>query len=221
MMQGSTLILVKRYVAWLDHYTDALQTFLHAHVVLAPLLLLLIEEMGLPILVPGDAIIAYVGYGVSKSHTTTLLEAVVVALMAVLVGASVLFYISRRWGKLLLGKLGKFIFLKPSHMEKAERLFQKYGFWTIIFGRHIPGMRIPITIFAASSGVRYRTFILSTFVSTVAWIIFYLKVGSHLGAGFSMLFRRDVGFTIAVFAGLILLFVGLHFYGMYRERSRG
>ncbi len=212
--------MLHRFLAWLDDYTDGIQLFVHHHAVLAPLLFLLVEESGIPLPVPGDAIIAYVGYGLSKTDTVALWEALIVALAAVLLGATVLFYLARRHGQTVIRWLARFVFLKQSHLDNAEHLFARYGVWAIIFGRHIPGMRIPITILAASSGVRYRTFILSTFVSTVAWIFFYLKVGYRFGGDIQALFRRDTGITVAVMVGIVLVFVGLHLLGAYRERHK-
>lgn len=210
--------MLNAFLQWVDDYSDGTQAFVRGHVVLAPMLLLLVEEMGAPLPVPGDVIIAYVGYGISKTSTVPVWEAALVGLLAVLLGSTVLFHLSRRYGQVVIRWLGRFIFLKQSHIDRAEGLFKRYGVWAIIFGRHIPGMRIPITIFAATSGVRYRTFILSTFVSTVGWVFFYLKVGYRFGGDFQELFRRDTGITVAVMVGLALVFVGLHLLGAYRER---
>lgn len=211
---------MQQFFNWLDDYTDGMQAFVHNHAVLAPLFFLLVEEMGIPLPVSGDAIIAYVGYGLSKSDSATLWQATIVALVSVLLGATVLFYLSKRWGQTVVRWLGKFIFLNQSHIDRVERLFERYGVWAIIFGRHIPGLRAPITIFAASSGMRYRTFILSTFVSTVAWVFFYLKVGYHFGGDFQMLFRRDTGVTIAILVAFVVVVISLHIVGWYRERRR-
>lgn len=218
MVAAATLEVMDQFFTWLDDYTDGIQVFVHNHAVLAPLLFLLIEESGLPLPVPGDAIIAYVGYGLTKTDSATFWQAFTLALISVLVGASILFYLSRRWGQTAIHWLGRFIFLKQSHIDKAEQLFARYGIWAIIFGRHIPGMRIPITIFAASSGVPYRTFIASTFVSTVAWIVLYLKIGSHFGGTIANLFHRDTTLTVVVFVAIVIGVVGLHVYGVWRAR---
>jgi len=211
---------MQQFFNWLDDYTDGIQVFVHNHAVLAPLLFLLVEEMGIPLPVPGDAIIAYVGYGLSKSDSATLWQATIVALVSVLIGSTVLFYLSRRWGQTVVRWLGKFIFLNQSHIDRVERLFERYGIWAIIFGRHIPGLRAPITIFAATSGMRYRTFISSTFVSTIAWVLFYLKIGNRFGGDFQTLFRRDTGITIAVLVAFVVTVISLHVVGWYRERKR-
>lgn len=209
------------YLYWLDEYTDVIQHFIASKLVLAPLLLLFIEEAGIPIIVPGDAIIAYTGYKLSSTPgSPELWQAFVMAQISVIGGSTILFFLSKRWGQMLIHKLGKYVFLKEKHIKRAEDLFAKYGALAIIFGRHIPGLRIPITFFAATSGVRYRTFIVCTFISTSLWILFYLSVGRKLGADFHDQFQKYMGISFGVMAALTLGVVILHLIGLYRERRR-
>lgn len=204
-------------VLWLDHYTDLIESFVAAQAVLAPLLLLFLEESGVPILVPGDAILAYAGYQVAQSHHASLFVAFIVALLSVMAGSSVLYYLSSRWGRFVIDKLGRFVFLEQRHIDRAERLFKRFGPLTIIFGRHIPGMRVPITIFAATSRVRYSLFVASTFVSTVFWILLYLVLGHHFSTDINGALHRGTSLTLALIVGLVVLVLGLHIVG---SRSR-
>jgi membrane protein DedA with SNARE-associated domain len=203
---------------WLNVYTEWVEHFVSTHLVLAPLLLLFFEEAGVPIIVPGDAILAYTGYGISKTHSQSIFFATVIALMAIVAGSSILFFAARRWGQKLIASFGRFIFLKQSRIDKAEQMFKKYGAWTIIIGRHIPGMRIPITLLAGSSGIKYRTFIASTLVSTIAWVLLYLKLGNRYGQDIQKVFHRSVGVTVTVFTLIILTVICLHLLGNYREK---
>lgn len=203
---------------WLDYYVELIGVFLQDQTVLAPLLLLFIEEAGVPILVPGDSILAFTGYSVHSSQQSSLLLAFAAAIFAVVLGASILFFMARRFGRKFVIKFGKFIFLRESHLIKAEELFKRYGVWTIIFGRHLPGMRIPITIFAAISGIRYRTFILSTLASTVLWVYFYLLIGKRYGGSLIHLLRKSTGLTVGVLIAIIAIVLILHFYGAHREK---
>lgn len=205
---------------WLDKYAEWIEYFIKAQEVLAPLLLLFAEEMGVPILIPGDAILAYTGFSVSKAHDTSIWLALGLATAAILCGATILFFASRRWGQQLITKLGKFLFIKESHIKKAERLFAQFGFWTIIIGRHIPGLRIPITIFAATSGVRYRTFILSTFASTVLWVLFYLHIGIRYGGDIQKTINKSIGLSLSVLIGIIVTIIAVHFIGSYKAKQR-
>lgn len=206
---------------WLDQYVDVIQRLIMGKAVLAPLLLLFIEEAGVPIIVPGDAIIAYTGYRLSMDRGGVgLWEAFIVAQIAVIAGATILFFLSRRWGQILVDKIGSFIFLKEKHIKHAERLFAKFGILGIIIGRHIPGLRMPVTFFAATSGVRYRTFVFSTFISTSIWIVFYLTIGKDLGVTFHQQLQHYVGLTVLGTLFLTLGIIALHFVGRYRKNRK-
>ena len=208
------------YLYWLDRYTDAVQQFVASKFVLAPLLLLFIEEAGIPLIVPGDVIVAYTGYKVSLSDGVALWEAFITAQVAVLSGASILFFLSRRWGQPLISALARFVFLQDKHIRQAERLFAKYGVLGIIVGRHIPGLRIAITVFAATAGVRYITFIASTFISTSIWILFFLAVGRRVGADFHQTFQHYIGISLLVVAAVTVGMFALHGVGIYRQHRR-
>ena len=209
------------YISWFDRYIDIIQNFLAAQFFLSPLLLLFIEEMGVPLPVPGDAIIAFIGYRLTKIHNgLEFWLAFFVSQIAVLGGATILFYLSRRWGQMLLAKLGKFVFIKEKEIRRAEGLFAKNAVFAIIIGRHIPGLRIAITVFAATSGVRYRTFVFSTFISTSAWILFYLFLGKRLGADFRATFHRYTTLSFIVIGCVIAGIIILHLIGIYRNNRK-
>jgi membrane protein DedA with SNARE-associated domain len=128
--------------------------------------------------------------------------------------------LAHKWGNLIVRKFGKFLFLEESHIDRAEKLFKKYGVWTIIFGRHIPGMRVPITIFAAISGMRYRVFIASTFVSAVPWAAFYLTVGKSYGKRIQHILHPSVLQSVLIIVAIILGVLAIHLVGKYRERHK-
>jgi membrane protein DedA with SNARE-associated domain len=206
---------------WVEQIVDGLQHFLLLNVILAPLLLLFIEECGLPLPINGDIILAYTGYRLSVTpHAPAIWEAFVAAQLAALAGATVLFFLSRRWGQMIIIKLGKFIFLEEKHIRHAERLFARWGVLAIIFGRHIPGLRIPVTIFAATSGLKYPVFLASTFVSTSIWILFYLIAGKTIGRTLHTELQHYVGITIAGVVALVVGFLLLHAIGIYRRHHK-
>ncbi|MGH7142131.1 MAG: DedA family protein [Candidatus Saccharimonadales bacterium] len=205
------------WLSWLDGYTDALQHFISAQTVLSPLLLLFVEEMGIPIIVPGDAILAYMGYKLSLPHNAhEFWPAIILAEIAVLSGATVLFFLSRRWGQQILDRLAKFAFVKDQHVRRAERLFVKYDVFAIIVGRHIPGLRIIVTVLAGSSGVRYLTFLGSTFISATIWILFFIYLGKRWGADFHDLVQHYAGLSIIAIVAVVAGIIALHFVGAYR-----
>lgn len=204
---------------WLNRYTNVITHFIEGRLVLAPLLLLFVEEAGVPIFVPGDAIVAYTGYRLSVVHGPAgFWEAFITAQVAVILGASILFSLARRWGQTILDKLGAFMFVRERHIQYAERMFAKFGVFAIIVGRHIPGLRIPITFFAATSGITYPTFIVSTLASTSLWIWFYLAVGKGAGPALQSHLRGYATFTISIVVIVVAIIVALHVLGTIRRR---
>jgi membrane-associated protein len=145
------------------------------------LLLLYIEESGIPVPVPGDVYVAYLGHLANSPLKWFLAWLGIIA--AVMGGSTNLYLISRRWGgKLVRGRLGSLIHLSPRRLATAERWFSRWGALAIIFGRHIPGFRVPITVAVGIFGVPYRTFVFGVTISTAVWAGFWLWVGAHFGA---------------------------------------
>ena len=159
---------------------NALEAFVVHQALIAPFLLLFIEESGIPLPVPGDIYLAFIGYQISKGAIPYWM-AFIMLLISVLGGSSILYYVSSKWGKKIVTKLGMYMHVDQKRLNDIEKYFKKYGIFLIIFGRHVPGFRIPITIFSGISGVPYRTFLLGTFISIVFWIAFYLALGARLG----------------------------------------
>ena len=188
----------------IDPFTDWLGAFIVNNGIFAPMLALLLEEAGVPLPIPGDIDIAYAGYLVSKGAISYAL-AFALLLLSVVIGASILYYLSAVYGQAIVLKFGKYLHLNEKKLLTVEGKFRKYGVWVIIFGRHIPGFRIPITIFSGMSEVRYRTFILSTFVSVVFWILFYLSLGQRLGPRILKLLHGHHGYFILLIIPLIIL----------------
>lgn len=163
-----------------DIAADVVEAFLKSQTALAPVLLLTLEESGIPVPIPGDIVIAYLGYQVSLGHIPYV-AAFILLLTSVLGGSSLLYYLSSRFGNQIVTKFGPYLHISEKKLITVEKKFRKFGPLVIIFGRHIPGFRIPITIFSGMSQVTYKTFIISTFLSVIIWIPVNLALGAHLG----------------------------------------
>jgi membrane protein DedA with SNARE-associated domain len=175
----------------------------------ASLSLLYIEESGVPLPVPGDVYVLYLG---SLAKTTPQLVGAWLGVVAVVTaGASNLYLISRRWGRRLVrGRVGAALHLTPGRLATAERWFARWGALAIIFGRHIPGFRIPITVAAGTFGVHYPVFAASVAVSSAIWAGIWFWVGIHFGtriggflSGNSWTYALGVVIVLAVIAATV------------------
>ncbi len=195
----------------IDQFIDWLSALLTHQAVIGPILLLALEESGIPLPVPGDVIIAYSGYNISRGLLSYPM-AIAAIMFSILLGSSILYWLSVKWGNTLVIKFGKFLHLKPERLKTIEEKFKKYGPLVIIFGRHVPGFRIPITVFAGMSGVKYRTFILSTLISTLFWAMFYLDLGIRLGPRVRFFLKVSSHRWIFVLLFIFLLILALIYW---------
>lgn len=202
----------------LDALEDSIVTFVVHQAVIAPFLLLFLEESGIPLPIPGDVYLAFTGYQVSKG-TIPYWGAFIMLLIAVLGGSSILYFISAKWGKIIVDKLGAYLHINQNKLNEVEKDFKKYGVFVIIFGRHIPGFRIPITVFSGISGVPYPTFIISTFISVIFWIAFYLALGARIGKNVMRHFHATPAYFLIISIPFIL-FIGSIIYVKIKETRK-
>lgn len=174
---------------------------------IAPLLLLLVEESGIELFVPGDFVIMLLGYHVAKGQIPYWL-AFLLLFTVVMLGTTVLYFLAQRFGEKVILKVGKYIYVTEKELKAMEGLFKKYGIWAIIIARHIPGLRIPTVIFAGISQLTYWQFFVSSCVSVIPWIAFYLSLGRRLGPRALVLFNAHHTFALFMIVPVVIIFVG-------------
>ncbi len=177
---------------------------------LLPLLLLFIEEAGIELFVPGDFVILLFGYHVSKGHIPYFL-AFLLLFTAVMLGTTILYALASRYGEKIILKIGKYIHISKKELDAMEGLFKKYGIWAIIVARHIPGLRIPTVIFAGISEIPYWKFFISSCISVIPWILFYLSLGRKVGPRALVLFNAHHTFALFMVIPVVIIFAGYLF----------
>jgi len=173
--------------------------------------LLYLEESGVPLPAPGDVFVMYVGTRIPHTPVAWIL-AWLGLVVSVVGGASNLYLLSTRWGRrLATSHFAEYIHLSHERLERAEKWFKRYGVLAIIFGRHIPGFRIPITVACGVFRIPYRVFAPSVAVSTAIWAGIVLYIGVNYGPRFENLLRAHTslyfiwgGFVIAL---IVTIFV--------------
>src|SRR5437660_3513941 len=166
-----------------------MRQFLAQHAFLPGFVLLYIEESGIPLPAPGDVFVMYVGTRVPHQLGAWII-AWLGLILAVVLGATNLFLISRRFGRRLVQhRYAEMVHLSPQRITRAEAWFKRYGVLAIVFGRHIPGFRIPITVASGIFGVAYPKFAASVAVSTAIWAGVVMIIGINFGPRLESLLR--------------------------------
>ena len=155
---------------------------LNDHAEWALFLVLLLEESGIPLPLPGDLVMMLAGVRVAQGRTHPLL-AILLMESATLIGSSGLYWLARRGGRPVLYRYGKFLHLELDKLERAEDFLHRHGRLAIVAGRVLPGLRIPTTLAAGVFGVPYWTFLPPLAVGSSIYILFFFCVGLVAGPG--------------------------------------
>ena len=181
--------------------------------------LLYIEESGVPLPAPGDVFVMYVGTRIPHTPIAWFL-AWLGLIAAVLGGASNLYLVSTRWGRrLATSQFAEYVHLSHERLERAEKWFNRYGPLAIIFGRHIPGFRIPITVACGVFRIPYRVFAPCVAVSTAIWAGIVLYIGVNFGPRFENLLRAHTSLYF-IWGGLVALLIVAVFVRQRRRLAR-
>lgn len=149
---------------------------------------ILIEEAGVPLPIPGDIFIGTVAAFPNSNYF--LVVATVVT--STLIGSTILFTLAKKIGRRLLLKFGKFIKLTPIRIKRVEVWFEKYGGAAIVIGRLIPGLRIVTPVIAGAFGIPFKTFWIYTALAAFIWANIYYVIGRFFGEIIALVTSRFV-----------------------------
>jgi membrane protein DedA with SNARE-associated domain len=143
-------------------------------------LLILLEEAGMPSPVPSDVLMVIGGLRAAQGEMN-LVEVVVLAELATVVGASVLYWLAARGGKPLLHRYGRFLHIGSDKLDRAEAELRRRGWVAVVAGRIIPGLRIVTPLAAGAFGVPYRQFLPAVAFGGFVYILVFAMIGYWLG----------------------------------------
>jgi membrane protein DedA with SNARE-associated domain len=117
--------------------------------------MMVFESTAVPI--PAEVVIPPAAYWASQGRLNIWLV-VLAATAGSWVGSAGSYWIAYKLGRPLVDKYGKYVFLKPAKIEKADYWFQTYGAGGIFVARLLPGIRHLISIPAGLFKMNFKSF---------------------------------------------------------------
>ncbi len=118
--------------------------------------------------------------------------AVVAGTVGSLLGAFVNYYLALWLGQPFLVKYGKYFFLPPKNLERAEELFREYGAGATFVCRLLPAIRQLISIPAGLAKMPLGSFTLWTGLGAGIWVAVLTAAGYYFGATTAELGYREL-----------------------------
>jgi len=127
-----------------------------------------VESLGIP--VPGEIALVSAAL-VAVSGAVDIAWVAVSASAGAIIGDSLGYSFGRRGGRRLLERLGRRFpkHLGPPHLAQAERMFARWGVWTVFFGRFVALLRILAGPLAGSLKVPYPRFLAANASGGIIW----------------------------------------------------
>ena len=185
--------------------TDFIRLLLERYDLAAVIVMVLLEEMGLPLPLPGDVGMAYAGYRVEQGAQNPVVSFLALV-AATLAGSSALYWMARWGGRPLLMRYGRYIHLDNERLQKMEERIVRGGVLTVIIARLIPGFRILTPMACGALGVPYKIFLPAVAIGGSIYVGVVMAVGYYFGPSAIELIH-DQPLTPDLIADLIVLIV--------------
>jgi len=184
--------------------SQGLHVLLDTYPLLVIAALLFVEELGIPSPIPGDLMMILAGVKVAQG-VYPLWLVLLVQEGATLLGSAGLFAVSRRAGRPVVERYGRYVHLGPETLARAEGQIGRLGGRAIVLGRLIPGLRIVTPVAAGTLGVPSRRFFPAVALGGFLYLFALTLLGRLLGAPALALFERVLRATGALVSLLLLL----------------
>lgn len=130
--------------------------------------------------IPSEATMLFAGFNVSSGHYP-LWEPVAVGVAGNLVGSWIAYAIGY-FGRIdVLEKHGRVLHIKRSHLDWADRWFQRHGEATVFFSRMIPIVRTFISLPAGIARMPFWRFTVFTILGCIPWVLMLTAIGNAAG----------------------------------------
>jgi len=146
----------------------------------------MLENAGVP--VPGETILLIAGYFAATGEFHIALVMLVAATGAV-IGDNIGFAIGHHYGRAVLLRLGRFVFLTPKRVKHMEDYFERHGNKTILVARFITGLRVFAALFAGASKMPWRIFVVYNVAGAILWSVVITTLGYLFGQSLPLLVK--------------------------------
>jgi membrane-associated protein len=171
---------------------------------------------------PGDSLLVVAGLFAAKGDLNVFILLSTLFVAAV-VGDAVGYYSGAKLGPRLFKRQKSLVF-RPSHLEKAQAFYEKYGGKTIIIARFVPIVRTFAPIVAGAAQMPYRKFVFFNVIGGFLWVFSMILSGYFLGTlverAFGIKLDEHIEKVVIVVVALSLMPPLIEYLKSRREKAR-
>lgn len=182
--------------------------FISVYGYFAVALLMAMENACIPI--PSELILGFAGYLIFADQMT-FTGAIIAGMIGGMVGSIFAYLVGSYGGRKFVDKYGKYFLIKKSHVDLAQRWFDRYGIRAVFFSRMLPVVRTFISLPAGFARVNFKAFLFYTFAGSLPWTALILYLGMLFGENWKKLLELGHEASIIVVIAIVAA-VGIYLY---------
>jgi len=203
---------------WLMGASHGLIHWISTQHYLALFILILVEEAGCPLPLPGESLIVFTGSRIARGQMS-ILYCFGAVVPASAIGCTILYFLARRFGRALVRKVGPRIHFDEAKLDKFEAKATRLGPAAVLIGRLTPGIRVPTDVAAGIFRIPYRYYLPFALLATCLRLAFFLYVGATAQrVGDAVAVTTDAKLVTAVVVIAAVLLLGTFYWRHFRPR---
>jgi len=191
----------------MEQISQAFLNFIDSWGYFAVAVLMAMENACIP--VPSELILGFAGYLVSAERMT-FTGAMIAGMIGGMAGSIFAYVVGATGGRKFVDKYGKYFFIKKSHVDLAQKWFDKYGVRAVFFSRMLPVVRTFISLPAGFARVDFKQFLFYTFAGSLPWTALILWAGVLLGDNWEYLLEVGHKFSAAFIVVSVVIIAWLY-----------
>ena len=165
--------------------------------------------------IPSELILGFSGYLIFADKMT-FSGAMIAGMIGGMAGSIFAYFVGAKGGRKFVDKYGKYFLIKKSHVDLAQKWFDKYGIRAVFFSRMLPVVRTFISLPAGFARVNFKAFLFYTFAGSLPWTALILFAGMKFGESWKYLL--EIGHNASILFVIVCVIVIAVIYFKRRKK---
>jgi membrane protein DedA with SNARE-associated domain len=178
-------------------------------------LFVLVEDFGIP--VPGETVLI-AGAIYAGSGRLNVVAVGLVGFAAAVFGDNIGYAIGRFGGRSLVERWGKYVFITPERLDKAEAFFDHHGGKVITIARFVEGLRQANGLIAGITKMHWLRFVAFNALGAALWVGTWVSVGYFAGQHITTIYSDITSYSLYAAIAAVVVIAGLVFLRVRKHR---
>lgn len=192
-----------------------LEGTLHHYGYLAVAGFIFFEDFGIPL--PGETMLIAAALYAGAGHINVVLVGLI-AFGAAVLGDNVGYAIGHFGGRRLIERVGKYVFITPARLDRAEDFFNRHGGKLVVVARFVEGLRQANGLVAGTIHMHWAKFLACNALGAALWVGLWTTLGYIAGDHVEAISRYFTYVAIGL-AVLFLAAIARHLHHRRKNRA--